>query len=84
MFDFVVGSVFNNDIEVSHNAVRVEVMLKWVDDDATNYYILKCREVFNVTKDGDGRYKGNFPWFYKDEVTLVDGFTLYKYYSQEN
>lgn len=83
-WDFEVGSIFNNAGEVTNNAMRIEVMLKWLDEDGEAYYIIKCREIFDVLKDGQGRYVGGFPWLSEDEVTLVGGFGLYKYYELEN
>jgi len=83
-YDFEVGNILNNASEVSHNAVTVEVMHKWLDEDEEFYYIVKCREVFDIRKDGEGRYVGMHPWFSEDEVKLLHGFTLYKYYELEN
>lgn len=73
---FEVGQRLTNYIEVSRNAVIVEVMSIWVDpDDGDVYYLIKCREI----EDDHGHNMFN-AWYYDDEVDLVSEAHLDKYY----
>lgn len=80
---YEIGDIFNNRIEVRHNAICVEIMADWVDEDGEVYYIIKCREVFEP--DGSEPYTiSHSPWMFVEEVKLADGFYLYKYFEKEN
>ena len=73
---YTVGSKFSNQIEVSYNAVVVEIMQTWIDpDDGEIYYVIKCREA--AEDHGNRMYNA---WFYEDEIALVNEYRLDKYY----
>lgn len=83
--DYEVGDLFNNHSEVSYNAIQVEVVNVWVDtEDTTRNYIIKCRNVFDTLKRDSAYHPQYFPWLLQDDLKLVDGFYLYKYFDKEN
>lgn len=81
---YEVHDMFNNGFECSHNVIVVEIVHKWLDEDGEQYYIIKCREIVDQMKNGEGAWHySHFPWMLVDDVKLVDGFYLYKYFEKE-
>jgi hypothetical protein len=82
---YEVDSMFNNSFETTYNSIRVEIVHTWLDpEDKERYYIIKCREVFDELRSGNGGYNLAYsPWMLVDDIKLVDGFYLYKYFEEE-
>jgi arginine/lysine/ornithine decarboxylase len=68
---YEVGQFLTNAFEVnSGNAVVIEIMATFVDEDDERYYVVKCR------RNGNSGHS----WYYEDELDLLSEAHLYKYY----